>query len=219
MSLNATEIKLSPSELVVLHPARFAAKDTVLSTGFAPITGGEKVKAAEVADALLAVAVLANQEAGVLGLEFQKKKTFFGLFSRTAFVAVPTGSSHPWPQGSLEDAIQRRLAEKGTAEASWLLHDVLEEDVQTPVLHAIGLVVRGLHQRGVLTSQETKRMKVFTSTSYSPAPEAADAIAAADPGPVEALLSAARAKPEFWKALHKAVGAGLGLRQERDSSD
>lgn len=218
MHSSATEVDFSPSELVVLHPARFAAKDTVLSAGFAPLTGGDKVKAGEVADALLSVALLANQRAGVLRLEFQKKKTFFGLFTRTAFVAVPTGTRHSWPQGSLEDAVQRSLAGSGPAEASWLLHGVLEEDVPDPVTHAIGLVIRGLHQRGLLATHETKRLRVFTSTSHAPTPEGAEAIAASDPAATEALLGEARANPEFWKAVHKAVGAGLGLRKEHDSN-
>jgi hypothetical protein len=210
---------LAPSERVLLDGDRFVGAPS-LTTGKEELLlkSDRKVALNPLAERTLAAAVLGAERAGALKLELRQRKALFGLRTVTELYAVRNGATDHFPEGSLEQSFARHFAD-GERVVSALLHDAMEEDSGWPAAHALFLVKRGLSARGLLETEERKRLKLFT-TSRLIATDALRELASRESGEGEQALLAAceRERPEIWKRLTKEIDDALVRRREVSDS-
>jgi hypothetical protein len=209
---------LSPSELVLLRGDVFADKGGMLDK-VALLDGQKDVSAKQLAHALFAVALLANEEAGALHLEARPKKALFGLRTVTSLFAVPVSANVEWPAGSLEanilDAVNRR---KGP-EVVDVLADVMVEDSSSPRLYLVQQLSAALAARGLREIVTEKKLKIFSVNSFR-LPEATAAQAAAQPvEPLKQLLATCeRERPQVWKLMTDHINSAVTRRTEQSDN-
>jgi hypothetical protein len=221
-----TTSPLAPSELVLLNAETFAAKAGAISlndVNIAVFDADKKVSARQLGQAILAVALLANEQAGVIRLEPRAKKTLFGLRTVQALYADPAQGEAAWPENSLESkvrAIVEERASKGRNEVENVLYDLLESDTGSAWQWTTSLVKQGLDNRGLLETVQRKQLKVFTINEYA-LPESTAALASQqDLKPVQRLLARyEQEKPEVWKLLTSQIQSAINKRTESDDND
>lgn len=208
---------LTPSEIVYLHGERFA-RERGLTDSIELLHTDKKVRASELSRMLLSTALLANEQAGALRTKVDKKSTWFGLRKVDA-VFVEGVQDPPFPAQSLEGQLGvLARAPEGAKDAQSLFYRLLAEDHPQPHHLAIGLVQEGLTARGLLQTEEVRRLKVFRA-SVLRLPDETQALAKAQ-GPDEAqrlLEDARRSRPELFALLTKAADAAAKSRV--DTSD
>lgn len=209
----------APSELVLLNGETFAKKARLMNTTL--LHSEADVSTEELARAILATAILANEQAGAVRLEVRTKKALFGLRSVQALYVEPTGSDSPWPHGSLEarvgEAARAGKRNKDRNEAAHVVSALLDEDTQNPWAHAISLVTAGLAERGVLEVVEKKRLKVFTSREYVLPAVTREAAAAEDVSFIQDWLEGTKSqRPEVWKLFQDHIKTAVTWRTESD---
>jgi hypothetical protein len=176
-----------------------------------------RVAAEPLSRALLAVALLVNERRGSLRLEVKATSSLFGLLKRRRLVAVPLSVATHWPNGTLETSVHSHLAAVERTVRD-LVYRMLEGDSAVPGLLAPGLVKRGLGARGLLESKTTKVLKVFTASTWAPAPSLDSLAAAQNTDEARELLRTCETeRPEVWEMLNKDITAAIGKRTE--SSD
>lgn len=211
---------LSPSELVLLCGDAFVDKGGMLDK-VALLDGQKEVSAKQLAHALLATALLANEEAGALHLEARPKKALFGLRTVTSLFAVPVSASVEWPAGSLEARILDAASRRKEPEVVDVLVDVMIEDSPSPRLYLVQQISAALAARGLLEVVTQKKLKIFSVNSFR-LPEATAAQAAAQPvEPLKQLLARCeRERPQVWKLMTDHINSAVTRRTEqRDSHD
>lgn len=211
---------LSPSELVLLRGDAFADKGGMLDKVML-LDGQKEVSLKQLAQSLLAVALLANEEAGALHLEVRTKKALFGLRTVTSLFAVPTSADVEWPMGSLEAKILDAVNRRNDPEVADVLVDVMAEDSSDPRGYLVQQVSTALAERGLLEIVSEKKLKIFRVNSFR-LPEATAAQAAAQPvEPLQQLLATCeRERPPVWKLMTDHIKSAMSRRTEqRDSSD
>lgn len=211
-----TGFPLAPSELVLLNgeifapPAGLAAKITLLHTDMA-------VSAADLVQVMLAVAFLANEQAGALRLEVRAKPTAFGPSKLQTLYADPGNAASAWPEYSLETRLQPlavRLRDSGNAhEAAAVVHGLLEVDAPNPWHHAGELVKRWLSRRGLLEAVEVVQFGLVKTQAYR-LPDTTKALAAQAPvDAVQQLVDeCSQSRPHVWEHLGRQIEAGLRQR-------
>ncbi|HEX2189731.1 MAG TPA: hypothetical protein VHG51_12570 [Longimicrobiaceae bacterium] len=208
-------VRLTPSETVLLHGDRFAGEAGMLGNKEELLTVDKKVSADQLAEAALAAAVLGAEQAGSLRLEARTKKALFGLVSRRALYAERAGGAG-WPEGTLEAQLAARLGAE-PAEVGDLVYAMLERDTHSPADDVLDRAKRGLFARGMLEREEVKKLKIFTSYRYRPAPGLADALRENPADGARALLDRCeRERAEVWQLLRKQVAGALSRRREQD---
>lgn len=90
-----------------------------------------KVSAPELGQAVLATALLANEQVGNVRLEIRSKKALFGLRSVKTLYAEAGETVTDWPECSLEAQILP-LVQGGSVEVSDLLYALLKRTPATP---------------------------------------------------------------------------------------
>ena len=116
---------LTPSELVYLNGERFANK--VLVGNVELLHTDEKVSMAQLGEAMIAAAILANEAIGAIRLDIREKKALLGLRKVDSLFVDPLNPEVMWPSPSLEGDLTtmsvETQAEGGGVEVRKLLYD------------------------------------------------------------------------------------------------
>lgn len=208
---------LSPSETVYLHAEAFAREGTLLDSVEVLHREG-KVRAGELARAILAATVLGAEAQGAIRLEARERSKWLGMRKERVLHLARAGGA-PLPPGSLEAALVDALA-NGEAEARPTLAAILRQDANNTALLPISRVQEGLASRGILGAEEKTRLKVFKKTEYAMTDATREARDNADPAAVQALLTKTReGRPELWALLERALNGALDDRQAQQDWD
>lgn len=210
---------LIPSELVFFNGEKFASSKGIFNK-VSLLHTDVQVNKVELVQHLLAAAFLANERAGWMRLELRQKKVLFGLGSKTALFADPTGKPAEWEGACLEDDLLNAARRASNSEVDTLVSVWLGQDVSDPYQEVIGRVKAHLAERGLLDMQEERKLKIFVSRSYSLNSEAQSFIAAQPLQPLTALLQNCQTtRPEVWQELLKQIKKGVDSRQEKMDTD
>src|SRR3712207_5012999 len=102
--------ELAPSELALLSAEEFTTAQVLLGATGDPqvrlLHADFTVSARQLGQGLLAIALLANEQAGAIRLEPRPKKTLLGLSSADTLYADPAGDAATWPASSLEARVR-----------------------------------------------------------------------------------------------------------------
>lgn len=207
---------LTPSEQVLLNGQQFASQPGRAGQKEKLLAADATVSAPELAESALAAAVLANETAGALGLQTERRSSLFGLLKRSAVTVAGLPHSPTWPDGTLEAAMLRLVAGK-RLDLNEMLFQLLEVKDPSPARHTLRLVKRGLAARGLLLeSAEQKRFIVVGAGGDYRLPQAtADLLAQPSTGGAGDLIDRCRSeRPELWKALGSEVMRAFSRRTE-----
>lgn len=210
---------LSPSELALLRGDAFADKGGMLDK-MTLLDGQKDVSLKQLAQALFAVALLANEGAGALRLEARPRKALFGLRTVTSLFAVPGSADVEWPAGSLEAMILKTMSRRTDLEVVDVLVAVMAEDSPNPRSYLVQQISAAMAARGVLEVVTQKKLKIFSISSFR-LPEATAALAAAQPvEPLQQLLAACeRERPQVWKLMTDHIKSAISRRTEQSDSN
>jgi len=210
---------LIPSEQVFFNAEKFASSKGIFNKVNLLHTDVQ-VNKVELVQHLLAAAFLANEQAGWMRLEMRQKKVLFGLGSKTALFADPTGKPAQWAGPCLEADLLNAAGRASNSEVDTLVSVWLGQDVSDPYAEAIGRVKVHLAERGLLDMQEERKLKIFVSRSYSLNSTAQGLIAAQPLQPLTALLQNCQSlRPQVWQELLKQIKKGVDSRQEKMDTD
>lgn len=210
---------LTPSEVVFLNGEQFAKKAMLGNVDL--LHSEEKVSLAQLAQAILATALLAGEAAGAIRLEVRERKAMLGLRKVRDLFAVPTEPREKLPEHSLEAVfadLALHLAPQDKNDVYTLLYQWLREDAISPWNTTMELMKAGMADRGMLEATQEKKLKLFTVTHYA-FPERTSRLVKGQPaGPVKALLeNCAHTRPEVWEKLEASIKKAIRARTE--SSD
>lgn len=212
---------LAPSEIVLLSGELFAKKVRMGNVDL--LHTAASVSAEQLAQAMLAVAILANEQAGAIRLDVREKKALLGFRKVSRLYAVPDQASASWPPGCLESQVrplsEQLLAGGENNEVSSVIAAWLKQDSANPWQSAIELVKAGLASRYLLDAVEEKRLKVFSTTRYELPDSTATLIARQPTEPVQQLLRSCQDnQPEKWNLLQNEIRSAIKARTEQDDS-
>ena len=207
----------TPSELVVLFGEQFAEEGGMLTAKVETLISGAKVHAEKLAYAAVAAAALAAEKAGAIRLEHRRGKALFGLVKTQDVRVVPgTGSAAAFPEGTLERAFADAAARD--VDVDTVVREALGAESHNPPQRLVGLVHAGLAHRGLLGSEETKVLVVFSGSKFTLPPATRDAALGASLAEVKELLRGAeQGRPELWGAMTKEIRSAIAFMTE--SSD
>lgn len=159
-----TAAAFAPSELVVLFGDRFAPEAGMLASKEEVLTSGVKVNSEKLMNAAVRAALYALRRAGAVRLEPRAGKALFGLMKTQKLLLLPGASAGASFPGALEEfLVQAALEEKP-------LNDVLAafigEEVTNPPQRVLGMIKRGMSERGLLEAEMRTTMIVFTTVDY-----------------------------------------------------
>lgn len=209
----AGTMALSPSELVVLHAAHFAAKAGFMGSNFSLLSGEGEVGTAALGEQAFTGTLAAMERMGAIRLTVQTKKAMFGLRTVNTLWAESTGVYVPWSEPSLEFTLTGMLAQ-GPQEVETLVYNLLGEDSSNPHYDAVMHVVQNLKARGLVYEEEVKGF-LSTTTRRRATPHAMHLAASQDITWIQQLLGSPN--PQFGQLLTAAVKKGIGRRRERDT--
>jgi hypothetical protein len=204
----------TPSELVLLHGARFAGPASLTQGKEELLTGGT-VAANALAESLLAVTLLAMEEAGAIRLAHEARKTLFGLMTKKSVAAEATGAGPAFPAGTLEAGLLATIR-KGRAEVGDVIYAWMETDRKWPRAVVLEHVKEGLVERGLVRRVEKRTLKIIVTHTDTLPDSTRQLLDAHPPAPLLALIEAARGRGDLFPTLEKRIRAGLNLRQESD---
>ena len=196
----------APSELVILFGDRFAPEAGLLASKEEILTSGIKVNSEKLMNAAMKAALYAVHRSGAARLDLHAGKALFGLVNTTKlFLRQGTGTAS-FPPGSLESfLLEAAVTEKEVKE---VLKAFIAEEVANPPQRALGLMKRGMSERGLLEAEMKKTMMVFTTIDY--ALPAATRMAAEAQGYADAqqlLREFEQREPALDKAVQKDIDA------------
>ena len=219
-----TSGELAPSERVVLNGQRFTTAQVLLGvtgdTQVELLQNEAKVSAPQLGQAVLAVALLANDRAGSIRLDPRQKKTLLGLSSEDTLYADPGTNAVDWPASSLEARVcslaEQLYNDKGRHEVVEIVAELLPASAD-PWVSAVDLVKAGLGARGLLETTEVADLQILKRWVL---PESTRALAAKQSvSPVEQLLAdCERDRPEVWTRLVDQIKQAVTRRTQRDAS-
>jgi len=213
----------TPSEVVVLHGARFAPPAGRFTASTPALGSDAPIAVVPLAEAVLRAALLGLERGGHLRLEHARPKTLFGLVKRHAVMATVGDADGP-SEGHVERALLQSLRALGpTAEVNRVLTDWLAHDRDAPHNDVVREVIEGLREHGLVDAiVEEGRVLLFkTTTTRYVLTDAGRATAdAADPAEVQALLDAADVRGELGARLTAEVRQALVARtRQQDTAD
>ncbi|MGB3311580.1 MAG: hypothetical protein WBG32_22370 [Nodosilinea sp.] len=204
-----SQTTISPSELVYLNGSHFATTSFLGNTIL--LDGETKVSLNQIAQAILLVAILANEAAGVFQLDITSKKFLFLTFENLQVASRK--ATHPWPEPSLESYI----ANSELTDIKDLVYQWLEEVSLSPNQQVIELLKAQMSERKMMNISEEKSLWLFTNKVYK-LPDSTALSAAQQPlEPIQKLLSDCKQnRPGIWKHLVSDITKAL---QDRTKSD
>jgi len=159
---------LTPSELVLLNGEHFAKK--VMLGNIKLLHTDASVSISQLAQAILAAAVLADEFSENLRLEVRQEKAMFGLRKVRKLYANPTPHPVEWPQYSLESQLpqiaERFKNDDDSHQVSNLIYAWLRQDSSSPWQSTIEMVKSGLADRSLLEKTEQTELRIFTVVNY-----------------------------------------------------
>lgn len=211
---------LTASELVLLQGDQFAKR--VLMGNIALLHVDASVSAAQLGEAMLAVAFLACERVGTLRLEVRPKKAFLGLRTVDTLYAEPGDGGYAWPRPSIEASLHPLAVEwaeaKAQNEINNIVHTLLREDSDAPWQALIERVKTDMAARGLLQATEQRTLKIFTTTKYHLPETTAGLAARQSASSLQALLDdCQRTRPQVWKLL--AAGFKKAVSQRTEKAD
>lgn len=212
---------LTACELVLLNGERFAKK--VMLGNLKLLHSDASVSAAQLGQAILAAALLANEQMGAIRFEKRKKKALLGLRKVDSLYALPGVKDITWPAPSLESDILslvgRSQNDESLSEVPNIVYTWLREDSGSPWETVVELVKSSMASRGLLDEIEEKKLKILTTTRYELPQSTADLSREYPVAPVESLLKTTESgRPELWKLLTDQIKSAIKARTEQDDS-
>jgi hypothetical protein len=213
---------LAPSELVFLNGESFAKKAMVGNVKL--LHSGNNVSVAQLGQAIMAVAILACEQAGVIRLEVRPKKALLGLRTVNGLYVVPTGYVVAWPVYSLESMVrplaEQLQADKESNEVINILYSWLREDTASPWQSSIELLKEGMAARGILTKVEERKLMVLKVTHYEFPASSAALVGQFSVEPYRQLLEICQnSRPDVWKLLVQQIKEAIRSRTEQTDVD
>jgi len=212
---------LTPSEVVFLNGEQFARKARLI--GMELLHTDQKVSIAELGYSILAAAFLGAEKSGALRFEVQKKKALLGLRTVDVLGIKPGSPATEWAPDTLEgnfSELTKKLAQTGNVEVYNVVYTWLGSDSSSPWGETIERLKANMARRELLDRHEEKKLKIFTTTSYT-LPEGTRALAKQQPvSPTRSLLeNCQQNRAELWRLLEKGIKKAISDRTERSDSD
>ena len=210
---------LTPTELVVLLGDRFVGSGSMAKGRYDLLTGAGTAALNPLVETVLQVAFLSLEADGHLQLAHQTGKALFGLMKTNAVTAERTATGVARPDGTLEAQLLDTLAGMdGPAEVDAVIYHWFGQDLAWPHTFVPPVVRDGLVARGLVEVREEEKRGLFgtkTAQHHVLTQAAREALAAAGPEPVRALLQAAEARGPLAEHLLREVKQGLRRRVYR----
>lgn len=210
---------VTPSEILYYHGDKFAPEGGLSRTEIPLVE--KKVNTGKLAESMLAVAILANEAAGVIRLQPQEKRGFLGLGSSTV-LGIQLVQPATWPETSLEADLYS-IVYQGYGKQPYSVYDYVyhlwNQDQTNPWEQVVSIVRWGLVRRKLLIADEKRTLKIFVSYSYRIADDQRSWVSQIPLQPVQQLLSNAGLQPDKWKMVTKEISKALSARQEKSDSD
>jgi hypothetical protein len=206
----------APSELVILFGDRFAPEAGLLASKEEILTSGVKVNSEKLMNAAIKAALYTVHRSGAAKLQVRAGKALFGLMNtQKLFLLQGTGTAS-FPAGSLEAYLLEQAVLETEVES--VLKTFIGEEVSNPPQRALGLMKRGLSERGLLEAEMKKSLLVFATIDYVlPAATRMAAEAESSEPVLQLLRDFEQREPELDKATQKAIdGARVAMTESRD---
>ena len=206
MSDVSTGAAFAPSELVILFGDRFAPEAGLLGWKEEILTSRVKVNAEKLMNAAIKAALYAVHRSGAAELRLRAGKALFGLMNtQKVFLLQGTGSAQ-FPAGSLEAYLLEAAILESEVES--VLKTFIGEESSNPPQRALGLMKRGMSERGMLEAEMKKSMIFFATMDYVLPAATRMAAETESLEPVQQLLREfEQREPELDKALQKEIDA------------
>lgn len=206
----------APSELVILFGDRFAPEAGLLGSKEEILTSGVKVSSEKLMIAAIKAALYSVHRSGAAKLQVRAGKALFGLMNTQKLFLLRGPRTASIPAGSLEAYLLEQAVLETEVES--VLKTFIGEEVSNPAQRVLGLMKRGLSERGMLEAEMKKSLLVFATIDYV-LPAATRMAAEAES--IEAVLQLLRdfeqREPELDKAAQKAIdGARVAMTESRD---
>lgn len=213
MSEDVTTAAFAPSELVILFGDRFAPEAGLLGFKEEILTSGVKVSSEKLMNAAVKAALYAVHRSGAARLQLRAGKAMFGLMNTQKVFLLQGSGSASFPAGSLEAYLLESAVLETEVDA--VLKAFIGEESSNPAQRALGLMKRGMSERGILEAEMKKSMIFFATIDYV-LPAAARMAAEAEPlEPVQQLLREfEQGEPELDKAVQKEIDGARGQMTE-----
>jgi hypothetical protein len=227
--LMADDLVITPSEIVVLRPLELAVdqpverkvsprllgQDRLDHAPSGPTTrlfeDGAELPAVAWAQEILAVALLALEDRGVLVFEEREVTRLAGLSRHPALVASRgerENADVAWPRPSLEDGLRLRSEEH---EVAGIVADWLGTRSDSPAISALEKARACLVKRGLVDEQRETRWLVVTRSRYL-VPASTQA-SVREVAAVRSLVErCCRERPATWAALNRDIARGIEMR-------
>jgi hypothetical protein len=194
----------APSELVILFGDRFAPEAGMLASKEEILTSGVKVNAEHLMNAAFKAALYAVHRSGAARLQVRAAKALLGLMNtQKVFLLQGTGAAQ-FPAGSLEAyLLEAAVLENPVVD---VLKAFIEEESSNPPQRALGLMKRGMSERGMLEAEMKKSMVFFATIDYVLPASTRMAAEAESLEPIQQLLREfEQREPELDRALQKDI--------------
>lgn len=209
---------LSPADVVLLYIEQFAAAGSLIKGGnFNSLVTQAKAGYQELTIAMFQAALLAVEQAGAVRLRLEPKKAMLGLKTLNLVMVEPLADAIPWPEDTFEGMI-RRSVQNGARNAADIFTAMLLVDSSYPWTLGTYVAMASMERRGLLAGETTKKMAIFSSTSYRLMPHVRELMAAYRPEPVRHLLDECRRlRPDLFQAIADAVRTAVENRTDYDT--
>ncbi|WP_420125331.1 hypothetical protein [Longimicrobium sp.] len=196
----------APSELVILFGDRFAPEAGLLGSKEEILTSGVKVSSEKLMNAAIKAALYTVHRSGAAKLQPRAGKALFGLMNTQKLFWLQGPGSASFPAGSLEAyLVEAAVMEQ---EVENVLKAFIGEESSNPPQRALGLMKRGMSERGMLEAEMKKTMMVFTTIDYVLPATTRMAAEAESIAPIQQLLREfEQREPELDKAVQKDIDA------------
>lgn len=206
MSDVSTAPAFAPSELVILFGDRFAPEAGLLASKEEILTSGVKVNSEKLMNAAIKAALYAVHRSGAAKLQVRAAKAMFGLMNTQKVFLLQGAGSAQFPAGSLEAYLLEQAVLE--TEVENVLKSFIGEESSNPPQRALGLMKRGMSERGMLEAEMKKAMIFFATIDYVLPAATRMAAEAESLEPVQQLLREfEQREPELDKAVQKATDA------------
>jgi hypothetical protein len=194
----------APSELVILFGDRFAPEAGLLASKEEILTSGVKVNSEKLMNAAIKAALYAVHRSGAAELRLRAGKALFGLMNtQTVFLLQGAGSAS-FPAGSLEAYLLEAAVMEQEVEN--VLKAFIGEESSNPPQRALGLMKRGMSERGMLEAEMKKSMIFFATVDYVLPASTRMAAEAQGIGEVQQLLREfEQREPELDRVVQKEI--------------
>jgi hypothetical protein len=206
----------APSELVILFGDRFAPEAGLLASKEEILTSGVKVNSEKLMNAAIKAGLYTVHRSGAAKLQVRAGKALFGLMNTQKLFLLQGPGTASFPAGSLEAYLLEQAVLETEVES--VLKMFIGEEVSNPPQRALGLMKRGLSERGLLEAEMKKSLLVFATIDYVlPAATRMAAEAESIEPVLQLLRDFEQREPEMDKAAQKAIdGARVAMTESRD---